>query len=349
MPETSQSAYEAALGCLRAAMSKTKSEEIAATRDLVAKRYGPIFQLNNLGNLSKDDYISFLYIENNKHWSSLYRKGLQAASDMDKLRAALGLLLDESNPIAERFGQALDGVNGLGKGIATAILTVAYPDVYGVWNNTSESALRQMGTWPEFAKGESIGSKYAKVNSLLAKFKEDLETDFWTLDEVWWSILSPDAADTYTVEPSQTGVQKQSETASRFALEKQLQNFLIENWDRTDLANEWLIYSTKDDAEAGVQFPTDVGPIDILAVHRLEPKLLVIELKRNQSTDATVGQALRYIGWIEKHVAQPDGKSVQGLIISHKLDKAALYALSTVSHLKFMSYEIEFRLNSCQI
>src|ERR1035441_4990907 len=79
-----------------------------------------------------------------------------------------------------------------------------------------------------------------------------------------------------------------------------IKNFLLENWDHTDLGNDWAIYSTEDEPEAGNQFPTDVGRVDILAVHKREPKMLVIELKRDQSTDATVGQVLRYIGWVEK-------------------------------------------------
>jgi RecB family endonuclease NucS len=77
--------------------------------------------------------------------------------------------------------------------------------------------------------------------------------------------------------------------------------------------------------------------------------MLVIELKRDQSTDATVGQVLRYIGWVEKHLAQPNGKTVEGLIIAHELDKTALYALSTLRHVNFMTYEIEFRLSSSHL
>jgi len=324
-------------------------EEIVATRDQVFARYRPIFSSDHVRSLSKDEYTSFLYFENNGHWSGLYRKGLQAAADMDKLRATLAILLDETEPIENRFRQALDNVKGLGKGTATGILTVAYPDVYGVWNNTSESGLREIGVWPDFDRGEGIGSRYAKVNSLLTRLKTDLGTDFWTLDAVWWSILDPDGNANDNIDKPQTIVQAQSEAANRFALERQLENFLLENWERTDLAKEWLIYSTADDPEAGNQFPTDVGPIDILVVHKTEPRMLVIELKRDQSTDTTVGQVLRYIGWVDKHLAKPEGKSVQGLIISHKLDKTALYALSTLNHVKFMTYEIEFRLNSVQL
>jgi RecB family endonuclease NucS len=75
----------------------------------------------------------------------------------------------------------------------------------------------------------------------------------------------------------------------------------------------------------------------------------VIELKRDQSSDTTIGQVLRYIGWVERKLGQPAGKTVQGLIIAHELDKAALYALSTLNHVKYMTYEDEFRLKSSQL
>lgn len=160
-------------------------DEIVGFRDEVLARYRPIFSSEHIPSLTKERFTSFLYIENNHHWSGLYRKGLGAAEDMDTLRQALAVLLDESRPIQERFPNALDQATGLGKGIATAILTVAYPDKYGVWNNTSEAALRKMGIWPDFARGADIGRRYAQINDHLARLATDLEMNFWTLDTFW--------------------------------------------------------------------------------------------------------------------------------------------------------------------
>jgi hypothetical protein len=285
-----------------------------------------------------------LYIENNHHWSGLYRKGLGAAEDMNTLRQAITVLLDEDQPIQERLPKALDRVTGLGKAIATAILTVAYPAKYGVWNNTSEAVLRKVELWPDFAKGEDIGGRYAKINALLARLAVDLEMDFWTLDAFWWAVLEPQP------EKSSPPVLETSSPITQsggcFALERQLEEFLLENWERTPLAKEWVVFSTPDDPEAGNQYPTDVGRIDILAVHKTQPRLLVIELKRNQSTDQTVGQTLRYVGWVKKHLTQ-DEQSVEALIIAHQIEKEAHYAISTLPNVRMMTYEVEFRLNEC--
>jgi len=115
----------------------------------------------------------------------------EAANVWARQSLALGVLLDEGRPIRERFPEALGMVLGFGKGIATGILTVAYPEQFGVWNNTSEAALRQVGLWPNLLKGEGIGGRYEKINNLLHHLSSDLGIDFWTLDALWWFVLAP--------------------------------------------------------------------------------------------------------------------------------------------------------------
>ncbi len=76
-------------------------------------------------------------------------------------------------------------IPGMGKGIATAILIVAYTDRYGVWNATSESALKHFGFFPEFHKGATSGEQYQHVNSVLVEVTNSLQLDLWTLDALW--------------------------------------------------------------------------------------------------------------------------------------------------------------------
>ena len=115
-----ETAYNQVLGDLRSALMTLKPgqktyDEITANRDLVFAKYRPIFSTDHVSTLSKDEFTSFLYLENNHHWSGLYRQGLRASADMDTLRKALGILLDESKPMQERFPLALGMVAGLGK------------------------------------------------------------------------------------------------------------------------------------------------------------------------------------------------------------------------------------------
>lgn len=200
-----------------------------------------------------------------------------------------------------------------------------------------------MGLWPSFDRGEGVGGRYGKINALLLRLSFDLGIDLWTLDALWWFLLEPERLPQASAEATPQTIPGQES----FALERQLEEFLLENWDRTPLANEWSIFKTPDDPEAGNQFPTDVGRIDILAVHREQPRFLVVELKRNQSSDQTVGQALRYVGWVKKHLAK-DGQSVEALIIAHKAEKDAKYALSTLPNVSMMTYEVEFRLKEME-
>lgn len=84
------------------------------------------------------------------------------------------------------------------------------------------------------------------------------------------------------------------EDPSVFALEKHLEDFLLENWQATDLAKTYNIYEEDGDI-VGKQYPTDAGPIDILAVSKDKSELLVIELKKGRASDGVVGQILRYM------------------------------------------------------
>jgi len=341
--------YTRALGELRSQVAGFRPgnqiyDAIVSSRDQVLGRYGPAFALPHLAQLSKEEFTSFLYLDNNKHWSGLYRKGLAAASDMDRLRAALRLLLDEGQALSSRFTSATNMISGFGKALATAILTVAHPSRYGVWNNTSEGALRKLGLWPAFERGDSAGTRYERVNSVLLRVSADLGLDLWTLDAIWWRILG---ASEPTPSAESATESAGPLAAGAFALEKHLEEFLLENWDRTELGKEWAIYSTDDDPDAGNQFPTDVGPIDILAKHRTAPRWLVVELKRHQGSDQTVGQALRYLGWVKVNLAKPTD-SVEALIIAQSAGKDVQYALSTVPNVSLMLYEVSFSLRSPQ-
>jgi RecB family endonuclease NucS len=75
------------------------------------------------------------------------------------------------------------------------------------------------------------------------------------------------------------------------------------------------------------------GLIDLLAKHKREGRWLVIELKREQSTDQTVGQLLRYVGWVRRHLAGKE-ESVQGMIICREADTALQYALHAVPNVE---------------
>jgi len=339
------SAWDVALERLRTVLSRMQSQEDfrrkTGERDEVLARYQPVFDPHNLDSLSEEVFRSFLYFENNKHWTGLQRTANLITSDMDALRKGLAILLDESRPLAERFDEALKRVKGMGKALATAILLVVYPDRYGVWNSTSEAGMKITGLWPQFKKGTTPGQRYARINEILCQLATSLKIDLWTLDWLWWELVQ---------EQETEGVSKERSLPpwpdeQRFRLEQHLLDFLVANWEHTELGKEWDIYSEPGEELAGCEYPTDVGRIDILARHKHRPAWLVVELKRGRTSDQTLGQLLRYMGWVQRNLASPE-EEVNGLIIAADVEPALLLALEALGHnrVQVMRYRVQFHL-----
>lgn len=116
---------------------------------------------------------------------------------------------------------------------------------------------------------------------------------------------------------------------STFEFEEELQTYLYNNWEKTPFYNEWELHA--------IRYNTgEIGEIDLLARHRKEQKWLVIELKRNQSSDETVGQTLRYMGWVKENLMG----EVEGQIISETIDEHLRYALLCVSKVTSKVYRL---------
>ncbi|MFQ5808863.1 MAG: endonuclease NucS domain-containing protein, partial [Armatimonadota bacterium] len=119
--------------------------------------------------------------------------------------------------------------------------------------------------------------------------------------------------------------------------------FMRDNWESIDLGEGWQLYE-EDGEPVGYEYKAgDIGYIDLLAHHHSEARWLVIELKRAQSSDDTIGQVLRYMGWVKQHVAD-SGDTVEGLIIAHGMEPRLRYALECTSNLSVKLYEVDFRL-----
>lgn len=129
-----------------------------------------------------------------------------------------------------------------------------------------------------------------------------------------------------------------------FALEAQLQQFLVANWEGTELGKKYDIY-TDEGARVGVEYPTDTGRIDILAVSKDGRELLVVELKRGRVSDKVVGQIQRYMGFVVEELAG-EGQSVRGAIIGFEDDANLRRALVVAPNISFFRYEVKFRLLS---
>jgi restriction system protein len=132
------------------------------------------------------------------------------------------------------------------------------------------------------------------------------------------------------------------EDPSAFALEKHLEDFLVQNWAQTDLGKDYDIYE-EDGEKVGQQYPTDTGPMDILAIKKDKTELLVVELKKGRASDGVVGQTLRYMGYAMQELAEPNQK-VRGVIIALEDDQRIRRALAVTPSIEFYRYQISFKL-----
>lgn len=133
------------------------------------------------------------------------------------------------------------------------------------------------------------------------------------------------------------------EDPSVFALEKHLEDFLVHNWKHTELGKKYDIYE-QDGELIGQQYPSDTGPIDILAKSKNGKEILVVELKKGRISDVVVGQIQRYMGYVIDELAE-NNQTVKGVIIALEDDLRLRRALQVANNIDFLTYEVKFKLN----
>lgn len=324
----------------------TAAERRRENEEMLA-RYGRLFDPTNIPNLTAEEFKSFLSIKNNKHWEGIHRQSGLLTRDMNKLHEALRLLVDEQKPLKERleklFPKGQPGlVKGLGRAIATPILTVVYPEKYGVFNSRSERALKHFGLFPDFERGASFADRYIAVNEVLNRLAHEYDLSLLELDEVFgWFGLAEEEPEPEDEKPVQIGGET-VESLPNFGLETFLADFLVYNWDSTTLSKQYYLY--EEDGDVAQEYHTSIGRIDLLARDRDNADWVVIELKRGRSSDVVVGQLLRYMGWVQENLAC-DGESVRGIVIAGDVDDRMRYALKPlIDKVTLLTYAVQFHL-----
>lgn len=160
--------------------------------------------------------------------------------------------------------------------------------------------------------------------------EQDIEADLKTILDYYKKTVSIE-------------IRKEDSVLSQglFYIEKQLEDFIIHNWDKTDLGKRFDLIIEEGEL-VSQQYRTDIGPIDILAKDKKTKNFVVIELKKNQTSDDTVGQLTRYMGWIMRN---KNDKNVKGIIIAAEFDKKLEYAISVVPNIEVFLYQVDFKLS----
>lgn len=132
------------------------------------------------------------------------------------------------------------------------------------------------------------------------------------------------------------------QTESEFAYESDLRDFLSKNLSVIEPGLQ--LY--RDEGITGVEYPVGGRFIDILAVDK-ENRLVIIELKVSRGYDRVIRQLLRYMAWIEKHLAEP-GQTVRGIIAARAISEDLKLACSLLPAVCLYEYELSVTLRRVQ-
>jgi len=131
------------------------------------------------------------------------------------------------------------------------------------------------------------------------------------------------------------------QSAAAFALEYQLRDFLAQNLGSILVDGRKLHLYSDTAGHEGIEFPTAVGPIDILAKDETNA-FVVFELKRAQSSDRAIGQLARYMGWVRKTIGK--GQNVRGVIVAKTISDNLRYAAGVIPDVSLFEYDVSFQL-----
>ncbi|MGM0882450.1 MAG: endonuclease NucS domain-containing protein [Bacillota bacterium] len=126
-----------------------------------------------------------------------------------------------------------------------------------------------------------------------------------------------------------------------FPWETHLRDFIAKNISSMNVDGKNLRLYVDNDGVEGIEYQTEVGRIDILAVDDND-NYIILELKLSKGIDSALGQLLRYMGWIKAKLSA--GKQVKGVIVAANIDDKLKYAASMVQDVTLYKYEVNFSL-----
>ena len=131
-----------------------------------------------------------------------------------------------------------------------------------------------------------------------------------------------------------------------FPIESHLRDFIAQNINSIKVNGKSLSLYIDETGRDGVEYPTEIGYIDILAVDE-EGNFVVFELKVSRGADRALGQILRYMGWIKRNIAKD--KKVKGVIVAKNVDKKLKYAASMIPEVNLFEYKLDFKIKEVNL
>lgn len=174
------------------------------------------------------------------------------------------------------------------------------------------------------------------------KVRAELKKRAWVVQETETEVLlyQDSVLEAFGINAQADDLEDEEPKVS-FALEYQLRDFLAENLESIDVGGKRLKVYVDPTGRDGVEFATDVGYIDLLAVDD-DGAFVVFELKRTRSADRAIGQLARYMGWVKQTIGKD--RPVRGVIVAKQIGKNLQYAVHVVPNVSLFEYEVRFTL-----
>lgn len=288
-------------------------------------------------------YRAFRSLKENENLRNKFNQILSSINDTELIS-----LLNEFENINKENSNGLTGKNAV---IINAILCLNNPSFY-----ISAVSLEHRKKIIDFLYNDSIdyssfGEKVILTNRKIIDYFRSMNIQdnprkislfIYSIKDRWESSNEHSENTDHIDDIDITEIENNNDTTSQtFIIEKYLEDFLIGNWESTELGKKYnLIFENNE--LVSQQYKTGIGTIDLLVKEKSTGDYVVIELKRNQTSDTTVGQIMRYIGWVRSKLSQ--GKPVKGIIIGYSNDEKLNYAISCVENIEVFLYRINFTL-----
>ncbi len=276
---------------------------------------------------------------------SVYKFGYE--EDFDKIKALLIKILSAKNLIEQFYTPAgeltsfskeivkeAENLKGVGRVFIGKVLSIYFPEIF--INIFGHQDLFLEKIYRDY-KPETYGVElYLRNNYLLLdvknKYASHLSNDEFA--HLLYKIFEIKKVDTKPL-----GIEEQSKIE---ALEVQHYQTLIHRNFNQLFKGKLRYYDPERQNEKYGKFDTqEVGEMDFLAIDE-KGDLVVIELKRN-STDVTLGQILRYMGWVNKNLCKENQK-VKGLILAETKDNRLEYALTVIPDVVFRKMKLNVEI-----
>jgi len=238
-------------------------------------------------------------------------------------------------------------INGFktGRTVLPKLLSLYYPKIFMSIFNDQDFFLSKLVS--NIIETEKVGLElYLEINFILLQFKLKLEErlliknlDNYIFSDMLYNAF-PDRKQTQNNNVSNIS-NNQNEIQQFEALEVQHYQTLLHRNFRI-LFPYLKYFDEEEQAKRNGQYDTQtVGILDILAIDNND-NFVVIEIKRKAS-DQTIGQIMRYMGWVQEELCQHD-QSVSGIIIAEKKDTYLDFALKKAPFIKFIRMDLNISL-----